>query len=89
MAFETTDTKLNSLNRASALLNEIRTVYSAAKAVQSKLTLYNANTDPIFNAAINATLTSAERTELSQMLTQVNALLADWESNHKAPLGLP
>jgi DNA-binding transcriptional regulator YiaG len=87
--FQTVGTAMNSLNQATALLNEVQNVYRAAKTVQAKLALYTANTDPIYTTAINAIYTTAERAELAVMLTTINALVTDWETSHRNPLGLP
>jgi hypothetical protein len=87
--FDSTTQALQSVNRAANLLPAVRSVYSQAKAVQELLNLYQANTDATFNATINALFTSAQRTELANMLGDVNTLLADWEANHRSALGLP
>ncbi len=87
--FDTSDVKANSLNQATSLLNDTRSLYTQAKSVQSKLALYQAGTDPAFNAAINALFSAAERTQLGQMLAKINDLVTDWEANHRLPLKLP
>lgn len=87
--FDTSDTRANSINQATSLLNDVRSLYQQAKSVQSKLALYQANTDPAFNAAINALFSAGERTELGQMLAKINDLVLDWETGHKLPLRLP
>lgn len=78
----TTQTKRDSIYRAAGLLDRVRAVYGAAKGVQSEMALYQAGTDPTFNAAINALFSPAERQELGQMLSQINNLVQDWEANH-------
>ena len=87
--FSGTDQTLQSINQAANLRPALRSVYAQAKAVQTLMNLYNANSDPTFNATINATFTSAQRTELANMLGDLNTLLADWEANHRSALGLP
>ena len=88
MAFETQPTKLAGVHRAATLLHELRQIYQTGKIVQQKLVDYQAATDPAMNAAVNALFTSAERTELNAMLSQINTLVADWETNHAAAVGL-
>jgi len=87
--FDNTGAKILAVGQASNLLGTLQSVYQQAKQLQILLLKYNANTDPVFTAAVNAVYTSAERTELGAMLTTVNALLTDWETNHKLPLNLP
>jgi hypothetical protein len=87
--FDTIDATLQSVSAAQSLLSGIRGLYRQAKGTQTYLQLYAANTDPKFNAAVNTLFSAAERSELNAMLTQINTLIADWEANHKAPLGLP
>ena len=89
MAFTTTDQKISSVNQAASLIHDLRTLYTQAKAIQTKLALYTAATDTTFNTAINAIFTSTDRTELGQMLAQIDALATDWETNHRGPIGLP
>ncbi len=86
--FDTTPATLSSIGQAASLIGGIRGLYSQAKSMQSLLALYVAGTDPKFNAAINTIFTATERTELNAMLTQVNALVTDWETSHRAALGL-
>ena len=88
MPFETTDQTIQSVAQATNLLNTIRTLYQQGKSVQSLLALYQAGTNPAFNAAINAMFTPGERTELGAMLTDVNVLVLKWETANRAALGL-
>lgn len=87
--FDTSDPKISSVNQATSLLNDVRSLYNQAKSVQAKLALYTAATDPAFNAAINALFSTAERTELGQMLNQINTLVTAWETNNRGALRLP
>lgn len=80
--FDTSHTKMDSVRDAVDLLDRIRALYVHAKEMQTLLARYQAGTDATFNAAANALFTSAERTELGQMLSQVNTLITDWEANH-------
>lgn len=82
-AFDTTTrTKIESVHTASRLMQIIYSAYVQAKAAQSMLVLYTSGSDPVFNAAVNAMLTPTERSELGQMLNQINSLCLDWETNH-------
>jgi len=76
--------KIESVHTASRLIQVIYSVYTQAKSAQALLNLYTSATDPAFNAAVNAMLLPAERTEIGQVLTQINALVTDLESNHAA-----
>ncbi len=84
--FDTSADKSKSVKRANNLLANVQTVYEAMKVVQGLMTLYQANTDTTFNAAINALFSSSERTELGQMTTGINTLVTDWETNHSGAL---
>lgn len=85
--FDGYENKANAARRAFNLLAQIRNIYESGKQVQAALTLYQAGSDVAFNAAINAIFTTAERQELGQMLSQINALITDWEANHAGALG--
>lgn len=85
--FDTSTQKLQSVREAANLLQLFRALYSQAKLIQSALQLYQANTDPAFNAAVNALFTASERSELSTMAQQINTLVTDWETNHIGALG--
>ncbi len=87
MAFDSsTRAKITSVTEAAIVVQTVQETYRQAKAAQSMLQRYTAATDPNFNAAVNAMLSSAERTELGQMLAQINALVTDWEANHPSVL---
>lgn len=88
MAFETTTIKIRAVNRAGNVLGRLRTLYSNAKEIQAALELYQAGTDPAFNAAVDALFSSAERADLGVMLGNINTLVTAWETNHAAALGL-
>jgi hypothetical protein len=80
--FDTSQARRESVKQANNLLDLIRSLYQSGKQIQVLLALYQANTDPAFNAAINALYTSSERAELAVMLGQVNQLVTDWTNNH-------
>lgn len=86
--FETYEAKSASVQYARMLRSDIQALYGNAKSAQDKLKLYQDATDPAFNAAINALFTAQERTELAAMLAEINALITDWEANHRAALGI-
>jgi hypothetical protein len=85
--FDTSQAKRESVKQANNLLDLIRSVYANGKQIQTLLALYQAGSDPAFNAAINALYTAGERTELNAMLTQVNTLVNDWAANHITAAG--
>jgi hypothetical protein len=85
--FDTHQDKANAVRRAMNVLAQVRSVYESGKLVQQALALYQAGTDPAFNAAINALFSSAERAELGVMLNQINTLITDWEANHMGAIG--
>lgn len=76
--------KIESVHTASRLIQVIYSVYTQAKSAQGLLNLYTSGTDAAFNAAVNAMLTTNEKTEIGQVLTQINNLCQDWETNHAA-----
>jgi DNA invertase Pin-like site-specific DNA recombinase len=86
--YSNTQDKLNSIHRALELIDVLVGTYNQVKAVQSSLLLYQAGTDQVFNDAIDASFTLQERQELNQMLSQLDALATDWETNHSVILGL-
>lgn len=87
--FTNTDSTIQSVSQATSLLNAVRSAYSQDKAVQALMNKYAAGTDLAFNKAIDAMFSSAQRTEFADVLTDVNARVADWETNHRSLLGLP
>lgn len=80
--FDGYQAKSDASRKAFNLLPLIRGIYESGRQVQAALALYQANTDPAFNAAVNAIFNASERAELGQMLAQINALVIDWEANH-------
>jgi len=86
--FTPSDAKRQSIREAANFMDNLRSLYTQAKIIQGFLQRYSAASDPAFNAAINAIHTAAERTELAQMGTTINALVIDWETNHRSAIGL-
>lgn len=89
MAFENPERQHAGVQRSLTLLHQVRQLYSIGKVIQSLIIDYQAGNDPALVAALNALYTSAERQELAQMVGQVNTLVTNWESAHRAALGLP
>jgi hypothetical protein len=83
----TTRATIQSVALGLGIWDEIRSVYQRAKSAQARLNLYQAGTDPKFNATVNNIFTAGERAELAQMLTQINNLVNDWELNHVDVIG--
>jgi hypothetical protein len=86
--FTSTQTTIQSVAEATNVLNSLHSVYSQALTAQRLIQLYLSNADPVFNAAVNAMFSPVQRTELADMLTDVNTLIADWEANHQSALGI-
>lgn len=86
--FLATQQKLDSINKAAMLLNQLKTIYGQCLQTQGSIELYQAGTDATFNQTINSIFTSAERSELAQMLTQISNLVDNWEANHATLLGI-
>lgn len=82
MAFDTAQQRVQALQQAGDLVGLTRTIYAYCAKLKAAKALYAANTDPAFNAAFNALFTTADRSELSTMITQLETLMADWEANH-------
>lgn len=74
--------KIDSVHTASRMIQIVYSVYAQAKSAQALIQLYVANTDPTFNAAVNAMLSASERSEIGQVLTQISAFVTDMETNH-------
>jgi hypothetical protein len=86
--FIDSDAKRQAVKRAMNLLDLVRGFYSQGKLIQEALALYQAGTDPAFNAAVNAIHDATQRQQHGQMLATVNTIITDREDNHKEPLGL-
>lgn len=84
--FDGSTAKAQSVREANNLLANIQAAYAALKIVQASMAKYQANSDPVFNAAVNALFGASERTELGQMLAGANALASDWETSHLGAL---
>lgn len=86
--FETIVVTLESVKASWQLIFDLRSIYQACKLMQVKLALYQAGTDPAFNATINAIFSVQERQELGNILSDINTMVTDWETNHRAAIGL-
>jgi hypothetical protein len=71
-----------SLNSAANFTEEFRIVYAQLKQIQTKINLYAGGSDAIFNAAINATIGSAERSQITAMKPGIDAIISSWETNY-------
>jgi hypothetical protein len=78
-------------SQAYNILDNLRNIYRDAKSAQDALTLYQAGTDPTFNAAVNGLYPAGELTTLGQMLNHLNTLATAWEGDnaYRAALNLP
>jgi len=86
--FDSAEIKATSVRDANNLIAHIRGLYASCKSAQELMARYQAGTDTVFNGAINALYSSAERTEISQMLTQINQLVLSWEADHRGAIGI-
>jgi hypothetical protein len=86
--FDTSATRRESVRNAVNTLDLLLATYQAGKQAQLVMAAYQANTDPVLTAAINAIFTASERTELGAMLQDVNTLITRWETDHRGALGL-
>lgn len=71
-----------SFYQAAAFLDDVRILYQQAAQVRAKVALYQAATDPAFNAAVNAVIPAADRQRLATLVSSVNALAAEMEANY-------
>ncbi len=83
--FNMVNEKIHLLKDAENLLSVFRIMYGDAKVVQNLLAHYQS--DPSFKAVVDYLYAADERLELAAMITQINTLLTDWESNHPDVLG--
>lgn len=67
---------------AAAFLDDIQIMYRQAKKARAKLALYQAGSNPQFNAAINAIIPPADRARIGTMLVQLDALVTEWEATY-------
>ena len=52
--FDPTQAKLDSIHQAAGLLGQLQSIYSQSKIAQAALLLFQAATDPVFNAEVEA-----------------------------------
>lgn len=90
MAFATAEQRIDAVSRAGNVLGMLRTVHNMAVRLQAMLTLYQAGTDPTFNAAFNVVFdAAADRNEIGEMIGELTALcITDWQINHATALGV-
>lgn len=89
MAFDTAQQRIDAVGRVGNILGTLRTVHHFALLLRDARALYQAGTDPAFNAAFDAIFNAAgDRSELSTMIVQLTALvITDWEASHGGVLG--
>ena len=89
MSFVTAAARVDAVEKAGNILGTLRTIYIQAKNLKTLKALYVAGSDPVFNAAFEAVFNVAgDRTELAAMIGQLETLIADWEVNHAAAVGV-
>lgn len=86
MSFDTARARITAVERAASVLGTLRTIYFHSQQLQAILQLYQAGTDPTLNATFNTLFTVTDRQELATMIGQLQALAADWETNHASVL---
>jgi len=86
--FDKVNAKVSAYQDATGVLASIRTTYAQMKRLQGLMTRYTGGADAEFTAAVNATFTAADRTELGAVLAKVNALVTYLETNHREAIGL-
>jgi len=79
---QATQDKLDAVRMASGVLDRMRAAYGAARGAQEAVLLYNAGTNPAFNAAMNALYTNAQLVEFGVIGQRFNTLLVDGDANH-------
>jgi hypothetical protein len=87
--FDNNVARQQAVERANGMVSSIQSAVAQMRVIRDSLTLYQANTDPLFNAAVNARYTagvSGERAELATVIGKFNTLLADLDANHAAVL---
>lgn len=67
---------------AANFIDMLRGTYQQAKTANAKISLYQAGTDPSFNAAINAIIPPVDRQRIATMKTHLETLLAAWEGTY-------
>lgn len=80
--FDAMTARMRAVRRATNLLAVARGAFEELKTLRTSLALYQAGTDPAFNAAVNALYTPTERAELAALIATSNTLLTNWEANH-------
>ena len=84
--FDNNADRYTAVERANGMVTSIQSAVAQMRVIKASLTLYQANSDPLFNAAVNARFTAPERTELAAVIGLFNTLLTDLDANHSAVL---
>lgn len=74
------------VERANGMVSSIQSATAQMRVIKASLTLYQGGSDPLFNSAVNARFTAAERTELASVIGLFNTLLTELDANHSAIL---
>lgn len=77
---------IDSMSKAAQILPFLQDIYARAQRAQDAITLYMAGTDTTFNEAVEDIFDAGERTELSQMIGDLNTLVTEWDTNHSVIL---
>lgn len=73
------------VERANNMVSSIQGAVGQMRAIKASLALYQAATDPLFVAAVNARYTAGvagERAELATVIGLFNTLLTELDANH-------
>ena len=87
--FDDIGQRMDSAYQALDLFNMWRNVYQQAAELHRRLSVFTTGKDPLMAAIIATVVTPEEMQELGAMRVQIEALLVDWDANHRRALGLP
>lgn len=77
---------IDSMSKAAQILPFLQDIYARAQRAQGAINLYTGGTDTTFNEAVEDIFDAGERTELNQMIGDLNTLVTEWNTNHSALL---
>ena len=84
--FESTQTRIDDNHEAGKALGSVRQVYTSSKQLVSLLSKYATNID--FKTAVDDLYTVEEIAEFGAVFTELQALIVDLETNHRAVIGM-
>ena len=73
---------IQSLHQAAAFAEDLRIAYRQLKQLQARMDLYQAGTNIVFNAAVNAAIPAAERAQIATMKPELDTLILSWETGY-------